>query len=328
MTVQEPSKQSSNRVERLNRAPIVLKVMCSAPIIKPLNGSLQKGSHLLKLAPTLYSYRGKSSKTEEEELRPSQDGKKTIKTVKTTNTYYIKGIRGAVHHKVMELCYQLGLEVCHTMERRKTKEDEKEDNTKTEKGRKKKTVATTRQNEIPQGFHALGECADNGGSCIVHKIFGSMRQESLIAVLANPIVSVKEKTAEFTDAVQRFHIATENRHAMSFEGVPLQDFNEHYFSGDFSFEIEVTLCTPEQLGLLINSAFRLNRLGRGYNAGYARVKVRELQLVERKTTEKLVWDEERQTYVVKEDIIEKVLKEEVQNALQAWDKYVEAHQCK
>ncbi|MFX0061230.1 MAG: hypothetical protein ACFFC7_03520 [Candidatus Hermodarchaeota archaeon] len=304
----EKTKKLSNRLERLHKPPLLLKVYCFTPIAKPLNGSLQKGSHLLKLAPVSYTY------------SKQKDNQKA----KTVDTYYIKGIRGALRHKVMELCYQAGLEVCHTMEVRKAKESTNgnEDNTKKGNGSNK------REDEIPTGFHGLAMCAHNGGSCIVHQVFGSMRQESLISVTTVPIVSVTEKTAVFQDEVQRVHIATEHRHAASVDGIPMQDFTERYFSGEFTFEIDVTLCSPEQLGLLLTAAYRLDRLGRGYNAGYAHIKVRKLQLVRRESKDTLVWDEQDQAYVIKEETVEQVLKEEVPQALTAWQKHIEAHQCK
>ncbi|MFX1251254.1 MAG: RAMP superfamily CRISPR-associated protein [Promethearchaeota archaeon] len=298
------SKTLSHRLERLHKPPLVLKVYCSTPIAKPLNGSLQKGSHLLKLAPVSYTY-GKQ---------------KDDQKAKTVDTYYIKGIRGALRHKVMELCYQVGLEVCHTMEVRKAKgsTNGNEDTTKKDNGLDK------REDEIPSGFHGLGVCAYNGGSCIVHQVFGSMRQESLISITITPIVSVTEKTAVFQDEVQRVHIATEHRHAASVDGTPMQDFTERYFSGEFTFEIDVTLCSPEQLGLLITAATKLDRLGRGYNAGYAHIKVHRLQLVRREVKDSLVWCEQDQVYVVKAEAVETILKEEVPQALTVWQQYVEA----
>ncbi|MFX1250171.1 MAG: RAMP superfamily CRISPR-associated protein [Promethearchaeota archaeon] len=300
----EANKKLSNRIERLNKHPLVLKVFCSTPIAKPLNGSLQKGSHMLKLAPVSYSYGKQKSNLQS----------------KTADTYYIKGIRGALRHKVMALCYQAGVEVCHTMELRPPKDKKNSNNDSNQNGNGSPAL----RDEIPEGFHALGECAHNGGSCIVHQVFGSMRQESVIRVSTAPITSISEKTAVLPGDVQRVHIATEHRHAAAFDGTPMQDFTERYFSGDFAFEIDVTLCSPEQLGLLIKAAYKINRLGRGYNAGYAQVKVHRLQLVRREVKDRLIWDDQDQVYVVKEEAVETVLKEEVPQALTAWQQYVEA----
>ncbi|MFX0061969.1 MAG: RAMP superfamily CRISPR-associated protein [Candidatus Hermodarchaeota archaeon] len=237
---------------------------------------------MLKLYPVAYTY-----KYGKEESR------------KTSDTYYIKGIRGALRHRVMQICYDVGLEVCHTSDKKEDKDG---------------------NNLVPAGFHLQGVCKTNGSECIVHQIFGSKGNEGLIAVHAEPITSIAHKTAKVEVQMQNVHIATENRNCMSFDRKPIQDFEERYFSGTFSFEIDVSRCTDEQLGLLVQSVMNLQRIGRGYNTGYGRVKVNHFQLMERTINRMPVWTDD--CFLVKEEMHEISLKNEVLNALEAWQHYV------
>ncbi|MFX0094138.1 MAG: RAMP superfamily CRISPR-associated protein [Candidatus Hodarchaeota archaeon] len=279
------------RLKRPRSSQRVLKIYCKTLISKPLNGSVgnSKGSFMLKLAPVTYTYTNKQ--------------KKVLKG--SVTAYYLKGLRGAIRHKVMNLCHDVGLEVCHSSDKKEDKE---------------------RNSVIPEGFHPAGACAQNSGSCIVHSIFGGKLQRSLVTISADPIVSMNiEKSAQFIDPVQLVHISTENRNAMAFKGNPLQDFSEAYFSGEFSFEMEVSQCSPAQLGLLITAAYNLERLGRGFSAGYGQLKVVKIQLLQRHLKRQLDWQGD--SFVVKEKITEESLKEEVEEALVAWDQYLEEKLC-
>lgn len=105
----------------------------------------------------------------------------------------------------------------------------------------------------------------------------------------------------------------------SFDGKSIQDFGERYFSGDFSFEIDVTRCNKEQLGLLVDSVMNLQKFGRGFNSGYGRIQVKRFQLIKRSISRTPEWEEE--SFVVKETITEMSEKETVLQALTAWDQY-------
>ncbi len=262
----------------------ILKVYCYTPIAKPLNGSLprSKSSHLLRLYPIEYSY------TSGKEVKKSQ-----------TETYFIKGLRGALRHQVMQSCVENGLEVCHTSD----KEADKHGNSL-----------------LPKGFHLTGACKENG-ECVVHQIFGSKGNSGIISVYADPITSISHKTAKTDVNIQTVHIATENRTAMTFDGKSMQEFGERYFSGDFSFEIDVNRCNPIQLGLLIKSVLNMKKLGRGFNSGYGRIQIKKFQLLKRSIIKIPVWKEN--CFIVKEDITEDSLKDDVFEAIQAWEHYLQ-----
>ncbi|MFW9856395.1 MAG: hypothetical protein ACFFFG_15185 [Candidatus Thorarchaeota archaeon] len=290
-------QKPSQRVRFLNGPRKILKFWCHTPIAKPLNGAApkSKSSYMLKLVPVSYSYEGNA--------KVNGKTQKVTKT-STADSYLIKGLRGALRHKVMALCYEAGLDVCHTSDKLEDKH----------------------QNSlIPPGFHPLGECATNGESCIIHQIFGSIRHASIISVSAPPIIRFIEKSAQLTATVQQVHMATENRTCMSFDQRPIQDFSESYLSGTFAFEVDVTLCTPEQLGLLIEAGYQLEKLGRGYNSGYGHLYVRKFQL--HRKTKKRVIKTVKEEFVVHEQVSEEPLNHEVPQALGAWAQYREEHRC-
>ena len=277
-----------NEAKVTNGEMIILKVQAFTPISKPLNGSLPRSnnSHFLRLYPISYKY---TSGKEEKET--------------TVETYYIKGLKGSIRHKVMEICKNNGLEVCHTTD---------------------KEVDKSGNKLLPEGFHLLGAC-EQSGSCIIYQMFGSKGKPGLISVYADQIGSIEQKTAELTISVQDVHIATENRHCATFDGKIAQDFGERYFSGYFSFEIDVTNCELQHIGLLIESIINLDKLGRGYNAGYGHVKVMSLQFIKRILKKSLLWQEN--IFVVQEIKEDIILKDEVASAMNEWKTYVEEYTC-
>ncbi|MFX1534455.1 MAG: RAMP superfamily CRISPR-associated protein [Promethearchaeota archaeon] len=264
----------------------VLKIKAYASICKPLNGSLPRSnqSHFLKLAPITYRYKnGKDSKETE------------------VTAYHIKGIRGAVRHAVMKICHAQGLEVCHTSD---------------------KEADSSGNSLIPAGFHLAGKCINgaNEDECIVHAIFGSKGHEGKIRVFIHPIANISHKTFETDFAVQNVQLATENRVCMSFDNKPVQDFKERYFSGEFTFEIDVTQLNTVERGLIIKSVIAIERLGRGFNAGYGHVKIQEFQLLKRVIRRTTEWTDDK--FTVKEEITEESLKQEVLEAMEAWQQYL------
>ncbi|MFX1286282.1 MAG: RAMP superfamily CRISPR-associated protein [Promethearchaeota archaeon] len=262
----------------------ILKVFCYTPINKPLNGPVSggKASHLLRLHPISYSYQGKKKEK-----------------IKQSDTYFIKGLRGALRHQIMQVCREYDLEVCHTSDKKADKH---------------------KNSLLPEGFHLLGSCELNG-DCIIHQIFGSKGNEGLISVYADPITSISLKTANPLEKVQNVHIATENRNVRAFNGKSLQNFAERYFSGNFTFEIEVSKCNKVQLGAIIDAVMKLHKLGRGFNSGYGRIHIKRFQLLKRYTKIFPEWKED--SFIVKEEIEEKFIKQDVLKALQAWFDYVE-----
>lgn len=181
---------------------------------------------------------------------PYINGEKTF----NTKVYYIKGLRGMLRHAAMSLAQDCGIEVCHTSEKTELK-----DGTKL----------------IPNGFHPLGACDT---PCMLRRIFGSFREESRISVYADPITSISHKEYNTDVAVQRVHISSENRIALSYEGIPIQDFRESYFSGYFSFFIDVTNLTDDEIKFLMESLLYIETLGGSKNAGYGRVKIFDFEV--------------------------------------------------
>jgi CRISPR/Cas system CSM-associated protein Csm3 (group 7 of RAMP superfamily) len=205
---------------------------------------------------------------------PYENGSKIF----NTKLYYIKGLRGMLRHACMSLAQDCGIEVCHTSEKTELK-----DGTKV----------------IPSGFHPLGECDP---PCILKRIFGTFREESSISVLADPIASIKHKEFTTEVPVQRVHIASEHRIAKSFTGIPIQDFKESYFSGYFSFCIDVTELTDDEIKFLMESLLYIETLGAGKRSGYGRVKILSFKFQKIEIARKIVRDNGNYNVVEDESI--------------------------
>jgi hypothetical protein len=176
---------------------------------------------------------------------PYENGSKVF----NTKLYYIKGVRGMLRHACMKLAQACGIEVCHSSEKTELK-----DGTKL----------------ISSGFHPLGAC---NPPCILRRIFGTFREESSVSVLVDPIASIKHKEYTTNVPVQKVHISSENRIALAYDRMPIQDFRESYFSGYFSFCIDVSILTDDEIKFLMESLLYIETLGGGKNAGYGRVKI-------------------------------------------------------
>ncbi|MFW9992229.1 MAG: RAMP superfamily CRISPR-associated protein [Candidatus Odinarchaeota archaeon] len=268
------SEKNGKKVSREVHFPVftsrMLKIRARGAILKPLNGAVSGSttSAMLRLQPVNYTYNGKGS---------------NVKDV-SSEVYLIKGLRGCLRHAAMEVSQQYGLNVCHTSDKKKDS-----------KG----------NDLIPAGFHPNGTCT--GDPCILFNIFGSRGVEGKIRVFSKPITSLRYKPAESIDHVQDVHIATENRVSLTFGRKPIQDFKERYFSGEFSFEIDVTKLDDGELRFLTLAAMNMNRLGRGYNAGYGKLDILDIQLVDRETTRKPVWNGNR--FKIEEITVEKVVED-------------------
>ena len=201
-----------------------------------------------------------------------------INSSKTFNTkvYYIKGVRGMLRHACMSLAQDCGIEVCHSSEKTELK-----DGTQL----------------IPSGFHPLGTCDP---PCILRRIFGTFREESSISVLTDPIASIKHKEYTTNIPVQKVHISSENRIALTYDRMPIQDFRESYFSGYFSFIIDVTNLIDDEIKFLMESLLYIETLGGGKNAGYGRVKIFDFEV--QKIAVKRKINRENDAYKVVEEI--------------------------
>ncbi|MHA1946156.1 MAG: RAMP superfamily CRISPR-associated protein [Candidatus Hodarchaeales archaeon] len=261
----------------------ILKVRAFTPICKPLNGSLpsSKTSHLLRLTTFDYKYKvGKEIKTG------------------TANAYLIKGLRGAVRHQVMAHCKDLGLDICHTSDKE-----------------------TDKQGRIflSEGFHLLGSCLDKN-ECIIHAVFGSKRHASKIRVSALPIANITHKTFRTDFKFQNVHIATEKRVTLAFDGKPIQDFGERYFSGEFEFEIDVSKCTDEETGMLVEAVMYMQKFGGGINTGYGELQILNLNLV-KSTVIREPKITEKNDFTIEEHLREESIPAEFTDALTAWKEY-------
>lgn len=203
---------------------------------------------------------------------PYVNGEKTF----NTKFYYIKGIRGMLRHACMELAQDCNIEVCHSSEKTELKDG--------------KSV-------LPQGFHALGTCDP---PCILRTIFGTFREKSSIVVAADPIASIKHKDYSTIVPVQNVHIASENRIALAYDGIPIQDFRESYFSGFFSFQIDVTNLTDGEIKFLIEAMLYVEILGAGRSSGYGCVKILNIALQKVETIRRIEEDSEGNYKIIEE----------------------------
>lgn len=283
--VKKKNKTNSRTVRKIGKAQIILKVFCYTPIAKPLNGSFPRSnsSHMLKLDSIPYKYNGKNGKGAKE------------KNKSFAVLYMLKGIKGVLRQKIALLCYEKGQEVCHSTDKETDKHGNK---------------------LLPEGFHQLGSCIDNG-ECILHQIFGSKGNEGIVSVSADPICSIAHKTAKIPESVQKVHIASENRINLTYDGKTTQDFSERYFSGYFTFEVDLTQCSPEQIGVIIEGAMNFDRLGRGYNSGYGHIEVKKLQLLRRTISRNPVIADDG-SFIIQKEIDEVPLEKLFQQSLEAW----------
>ena len=139
MTKTKKIKQSIQSTA-LKKAQRILKVIVHVPVAKTINGSIIQGnmSYMMELNPIPYKY-------------GTGERKKTA----ICRAFRIKGLRGGVRHSVMQMCLAAGLQVCHSS----SKLEDKHGNS-----------------FLPEGFHAQASCLEHDQQCIVHRMFGSIRQ--------------------------------------------------------------------------------------------------------------------------------------------------------
>jgi hypothetical protein len=108
---------------------------------------------------------------------------------------------------------------------------------------------------------------------------------------------------------------------MAFEGKSVQNFSERYFAGDFEFEIDVSKCAAEEIGMIIEAVIYMQKLGGGYNSGYGKLRVKNLKLVKSEITRKPIITR-NEDFIIKEQIIEEAIPREFTESLKAWNKYL------
>jgi hypothetical protein len=64
----------------------------------------------------------------------------------------------------------------------------------------------------------------------------------------------------------------------------------------------------------------MEKLGRGFNAGYGHLKVVNFQLLKKNVIRTVEWEENK--FIVKEKINEESLRDEVTEAMQEWERWI------
>jgi hypothetical protein len=288
----------------------VIIVYFYAKNVKTLNGSPPGSttSYLMELEPIEYSYNGNGKNGKE------KNSNNLLKI------YYIKGIRGWMRHAGTELCISQNLEVCNT----------------TDKMEDKHGVSFQIDELHPSGACENTENGENGPNknggthyprCIISRAYGHRGREGSLRFDIDPIADIKHKTANLPFPVQNVKIRVENRHSKTVTGRVAQDFAEQYFTGNLSFEIDVTRCDLQEIGFTIKSLTHLKKLGRGKNAGYGQTHLKGYKVVDRRVTFQETWNEETdlmELSKINDDT--NISKEIIPMAKKAWREYINEHQ--
>jgi len=248
---------------------------------KPLNGTSGKKSFLMRGGEVPYQYEGRSTvqvgKLEEfieankdhilDDLRmlrakaakktPSASIHVTTLVEKTGVSRMIKGIRGAIRHRIMEILHKKNVEYCAPTQ--------------------KKEFQGTKEPTLLDGEHLMDECGEE--PCPIRQLFGTWNKESTIRVWSDVIVETdkpfdkifKQKGLSFA------YVSMEERHAARRDRKTLQNFLEQYLCGEFQFYVEYNKELPGWLlGLLLEGVLAVNNLGNGRSAGYGRVEIKDI----------------------------------------------------
>lgn len=216
-----------------------------------------------------------------------------VENGKEGKKYLVKGIRGLVNHAMMNRAKEKGVEVCHSSDKEKTQKGE---------------------NLLPEGFHPRASCYPEN-ECIQHRLMGSIHKQSKIKF--EPVIIVSEKANGSPKDAQKVQIATETRTALVYGSKrSIQDFGERYFSGEFTFTIELNEeLTKEELGYLLQAILYTPELGLGgsINNGSGRLELQEIILQEVIRTRTVGINGK----VVQEEK-ERNLRKELVEAMEAW----------
>ena len=207
--------------------------------------------------------------------------------------YLVKGLRGLVNHSMMALAEQKGIEICHSSDKKETQNGE---------------------NLLPEGFHPNGACYPEQ-ECIRHRIMGSIKKASRVKF--EPVVIVSTYSKEKNGDAQKVHIATETRIALTHNSKKaIQDFGDRYFSGEFTFIIELNEeLAQEELGFLLQAILYMPELGLGgdINNGAGRLELLEIALQEVIRTRTI-----SKNGKILEEEKERNLWKQMEEALEAW----------
>jgi hypothetical protein len=83
----------------------------------------------------------------------------------------------------------------------------------------------------------------------------------------------------------------------------------------------VSNCTKEETGMIIEAVVYIQKLGRGYNAGYAELQIQNMNLVKSKIY-RIPIITENNDFIIQEQINEEAIPGEFTEALAAWKNYL------
>ncbi|MHA1125524.1 MAG: RAMP superfamily CRISPR-associated protein [Candidatus Heimdallarchaeota archaeon] len=292
---------------------------------KPLNGTNGKKSFLMKGGEVSYEYEGRAkvqvSKLEEfikenkekilDELemvrekagkkKPSESIYVTTLVEKSGTSRMIKGIRGAIRHRVMKILYEKNIDYCVPTQ--------------------KKEFQGTKEPTLLDGEHLMDGCGEN--PCPIKQLFGTWNKESSIRVWSDVIVESETPIEKIRrkKGIAFGYSSMEERHAARRDRKTLQNFLEQYISSEFQFYIEYDKELPNWLiGLLLEGILSVSNLGNGRSAGYGRVEIKEIAF-EKITFERKLGKETNGRIAIIED--EQIVSQnkKVEEYLTAWSKH-------
>lgn len=302
-----------------------LTVKVYAWFTKTLNGSNGKSSYLMKGADVPYQFKGRSDIKVSELESFIQENKELLlddiselrvkakeknEDTKIRVTYFkegygssrvVKGIRGAIRHRIMDILYKKGIDYCIPTQ--------------------KVQFTKSEESTLLDGEHLMGNCGEN--SCPIRQLFGMLGEKSPIRVWSDVLVQT-DKSSENVIAQKGLsfvHISTENRHASRRDCKVLQDFDEQYFSGEFNFYVEFSEELPDWLlGLLIEGILNITHLGGRSSSGYGRIEIKGLTY-EHISFERKLGSETNGAIAIIEEEQTVNLNEQVAECLEAWNKH-------
>jgi len=292
---------------------------------KPLNGTNGNKSYLMRGGEVPYKYEGRATvqagelegfieENKEhiiedlEKLRKKAAGKAPSASMHVTTlveakgvSRMIKGIRGAIRHRIMKILLSKDIEYCSPSQ--------------------KEQFQGTKEPTLLPGEHLMDECKDN--PCPIKQLFGTWNKESTIRVWSDVIVETDKPLEKIYQqrGLSFAYVSMEERHVERRDRKTLQNFVEQYLSGEFQFYIEYNKELPDWLiGLLLEGILAVDSLGNGRNAGYGRVEIKDIAF-EQITLERKLGDETNGKITIIEDEKISNQNDKLKECLAAWNKY-------
>jgi len=294
---------------------------------KPLNGTNGNKSYLMRGGEVPYKYEGRATvqagELEEfieenkehiiddlEKLRKKAAGKAPSASMHVITlveargvSRMVKGIRGAIRHRIMKILHKKGIEYCSPTQ--------------------KEEFQGTKEPTLLSGEHLMDECREE--PCPIRQLFGTWNKESTIRVWSDVIVETDKPTEKIYQqkGLSFAYVSMEERHVERRDRKTLQNFVEQYLSGEFQFYIEYNQKLPEWLvGLLLEGILAVDSLGNGRSAGYGRVEIKDISF-EQITLERKLGKETNGKIAIIEE--EKIINQnnKLAECLTAWNNYKE-----